>query len=95
MKLLNLLSLATSVLAVAVNVNKRDDALSVSLETVSNTAVKATIKNTGSSSLKVFKAGSILDSNLVEKTEVFSGGESQSAPVSLSHSLICRGSKQG
>ena len=79
MKLLNLLSLAASALAVAIEVDKRDSALAVSIEKASNTGLKATITNTGASSLKVLKAGSILDSSLVEKTEIFSGSKSPSS----------------
>ena len=76
MKLLTLASLASSALAVAIVANKRDEGLAVNLEKASDTGLKATITNTGASALKILKAGSILDTNLVEKTEVFSGGKS-------------------
>lgn len=74
MKLFTILSLVTFALAAAVD--KRDGPIAVSIEQTSNTGLKATITNTGASSIKVFKAGSILDSNLIEKTEIFSGGKS-------------------
>jgi len=60
-----LASLATALL------EKRDSPLDVSLEVVGNTEVKATIKNTGASDLKLFKTGTFLDDSHVEKVEVF------------------------
>jgi deuterolysin len=49
--------------------------LDVSLEVSGNTEVKATIKNTGSEDLKLFKTGTFLDDSHVEKVEVFKSGE--------------------
>ncbi|KAI8309729.1 Neutral protease 2-like protein [Colletotrichum sp. SAR11_59] len=61
--------------AVVVDLNKRDSPLDVKIEAVGNSAVKASITNTGASDLKVFKTGSILDKLAVEKAEVFAGSE--------------------
>lgn len=55
--------------------DKRDSPLDVSLEVTGNTEVKATIKNTGSTDLKLFKTGTFLDDSHVEKVEVFKAGE--------------------
>jgi deuterolysin len=59
--------------------DKRDSPLDVSLELTGNTEVKATIKNTGSEDLKLFKTGTFLDDSHVEKVEVFKAG----APVAF------------
>lgn len=48
--------------------------LDVKIEHVGNSEVKATITNTGSSSLRVLKAGSLFDESPVEKTKVSQGG---------------------
>jgi deuterolysin len=55
--------------------DKRDSPLDVSLELTGNTEVKATIKNTGTEDLKLFKTGTFLDDSHVEKVEVFKAGE--------------------
>ncbi|KAL1616430.1 hypothetical protein SLS56_011421 [Neofusicoccum ribis] len=71
MKFIGSLSLLASlVAAVSVDINKRDTPLDVKLEVVGNSAVKASITNTGSSALKLFKTGTILDQFPVEKVEV-------------------------
>ena len=75
MKFVTILSFAVSALAVAVDVNKRDSPLSVKLEQSSDAGMKATVTNTGSSDVKVMKAGSLLDTSLIEKTQVFQNGE--------------------
>lgn len=71
------LSLATSALALSIErIEKRDSPLAVNIESVGNSAVKATIVNTGAEAVKVFKTGSLLDDIAVEKTQVFAGGKS-------------------
>lgn len=78
MKFLTIASLATLASTVSIDLAKRDSPLDVNLEMTGNTAVKATITNTGSEDLKIFKTGSFLDDTAVEKVEVFQG-ESQVA----------------
>ncbi|KAJ0332066.1 hypothetical protein COL5a_001765 [Colletotrichum fioriniae] len=76
MKFLTGLScLAAAASAVVVDLNKRDSPLDVKIESTGNTAIKASITNTGASDLKVLKAGSILDKLAVEKAEVFAGSD--------------------
>lgn len=75
MKFSAILGFVVSALAVSIErLEKRDSPLAVKIESVGNSAVKASITNTGTSAVKVFKAGSILDTIPVEKTKVFSGG---------------------
>jgi deuterolysin len=59
--------------AVSVDLSKRDSPLDVKIQMVDNSVVEATITNTGTETLRLFKTGTILDSSAVEKTEVFSG----------------------
>ncbi|KAF2193005.1 neutral protease 2-like protein [Zopfia rhizophila CBS 207.26] len=73
MKFLSIAALATLASAVSVDLTKRETPLDVKLEMVGNTAVKASIKNTGTTDLKVFKTGTFLDDSAVEKVEVFRG----------------------
>lgn len=87
MKFLGGLSLVTSALAVkfpGVHM-PRTTALTVTVESVGNSALKAVITNTGSESLKLMKAGSILDDRAVERAEIYSGSES----ATLEHLLMC------
>jgi hypothetical protein len=72
---LSVAALASLASAVAATLDKRDSPLDVSLEITGNTAVKATIKNTGSEDLKLFKTGTFLDDSHVEKVEVFQAGD--------------------
>ena len=65
--------LAALAQAISVDVEKRASPLDVKLEMVGNSAVKATVTNTGASNLKIFKTGSFLDETAVEKVDVFSG----------------------
>lgn len=75
MKFNAVLCFVASALAVSIDrLEKRDSPLAVKIESVGNSAVKASITNTGATAVKVFKAGSILDSIPVEKTKVFAGG---------------------
>ncbi|KAI0886669.1 Deuterolysin metalloprotease family-domain-containing protein [Annulohypoxylon maeteangense] len=61
--------------AISVDLTKRDTPLDVKLEMVGNTAVKASITNTGASDLKIFKTGTFLDENApTEKVAVYQGG---------------------
>lgn len=70
-----ILSVAALASLASALIDKRDSPLDVSLEVVGNTNVKATIKNTGSEDLKLFKTGTFLDDSHVEKVEVFKAGE--------------------
>ncbi|CAJ2505865.1 Uu.00g132590.m01.CDS01 [Anthostomella pinea] len=54
---------------------KRASPLNVQLEMVGNSAVKASVTNTGADALKVLKTGTILDKAPVEKVQVFQGSE--------------------
>ncbi|GAP92034.1 putative deuterolysin metalloprotease [Rosellinia necatrix] len=67
--------LATLASALVVDLDKRESPLDVKLEMIGNTEVKASITNTGSAPVKVFKTGSILDSRPVEKVKVFQGSK--------------------
>ncbi|KAI4869879.1 Deuterolysin metalloprotease family-domain-containing protein [Hypoxylon rubiginosum] len=61
--------------AISVDLAKRDTPLDVKLEMVGNTAVKASITNTGATDLKVFKTGTFLDENsATEKVAIYQGG---------------------
>lgn len=61
--------------AISVDLTKRDSPLDVKLEMVGNTAVKASITNTGATDLKVFKTGTFLDENAAtEKVAIYQGG---------------------
>lgn len=72
MKFVAGVSLAASLAsAVSVHLGRRETPLDVKLEMVGNTAVKATITNTGADALKVFKTGTFLDDSATEKVEVF------------------------
>lgn len=74
MKLLAWLSMLVTVVAVSFQKDRRQDTLlRVAVESVGNSALKASITNTGSESLKILRTGSILDSRAVERAEVFSG----------------------
>ncbi|KAI1210170.1 Deuterolysin metalloprotease family-domain-containing protein [Annulohypoxylon truncatum] len=67
--------LAALASAVSVDLAKRDTPLDVKLEMIGNTAVKASITNTGASDLKVFKTGTFLDENAAtEKVAIYQGG---------------------
>ncbi|KAI0121180.1 deuterolysin metalloprotease [Xylariales sp. AK1849] len=72
MKFLASVSLLAS-LASAASIVRRSGPLDVQLEMVGNTAVKATVTNTGAEDLKIFKIGTFLDSAPVEKVKVFQG----------------------
>lgn len=87
MKFIALFAAAAS----ALSIQQRASPLSVKLEMVGNSEVKATITNTGSENVRLLRTGTILDSAAVEKTNVFSGGEPYlSLPSSLYiFSLIC------
>lgn len=74
-------SLVLPILGARVNVQKRSSPLDVKIESIGNSAVKASITNTGSEDLKVLKTGSLLDRNAVEKAEIFCG--SKFTPLSV------------
>lgn len=78
MKFLSIAALISLVNAVSIDLARRESPLDVQLEVTGNTAVKASITNTGSEDLKVLKTGSFLDKSPVEKVEVFQGSESPS-----------------
>lgn len=76
MKFLAGVSLATAASAAVIDVAKRDASpLSVTLEKVGNSQVKAVVTNSGNEDLKVFKTGTFLDEAAVEKVEVFQGSK--------------------
>lgn len=60
-------------LGATVNVQKRESPLKVTIESVGNSGVKASLTNTGSEDLKLLKTGTILDSKAIEKAEIYSG----------------------
>ncbi|KAL7619687.1 hypothetical protein AAE478_010229 [Parahypoxylon ruwenzoriense] len=66
--------LASLASAVSVDLTKRDSPLDVKLEMVGNTAVKASITNTGVTDLKIFKTGTFLDDSATEKVAIYQGG---------------------
>lgn len=68
------LSMLVSVLAVSIPDNRRRTTpLEVTVESVGNSALKASITNTGSEPLRLLKTGSILDSAAIERAEIYSG----------------------
>lgn len=73
MKVLSLAALLA--LANASVVTKRASPLDVKLELTGNTAVKASITNTGADAIKVFKTGSIFGEHATEKAQVFQGSK--------------------
>jgi deuterolysin len=74
MKLFTISTIASLASATVVDLAKRNTPINVRLEVVGNTAVKAWITNTGGTSLKLFKTGSLLDDSDVEKVKVFQKG---------------------
>lgn len=69
------LCLTTLALGARVNVQKRASPLEITIESVGNSGVKASLTNTGSEDLKLLKTGTILDSKAIEKAEIYSGSE--------------------
>lgn len=70
------LSMLVSVLAVSIpDHHRRATPLEVTVESTGNSALKASITNTGSEPLRLLKTGSILDSAAIERAEIFSGCE--------------------
>lgn len=86
MKLLAILSFVLYAMAARVNVHKRASPLDVKLQSVGNSAVKASFTNTGSTPLKIFKTGSVLDSASIEKAQIFSGCKSNISMIAAAHS---------
>ncbi|KAF1947989.1 neutral protease 2-like protein [Clathrospora elynae] len=74
LQIISVAALASLASAFSDALSKRDSPLAVSLEITDNTHVKATISNTGSSDLKLFKTGTFFDDSHVEKVEVFQAG---------------------
>ena len=62
------------VTSVAIDIEKRAPSISVELSKVSNTVVKAAVKNTASEDLTLLKKGTFLDSAPVEKVTVSKDG---------------------
>ncbi|KLU90446.1 metallo-endopeptidase [Magnaporthiopsis poae ATCC 64411] len=77
MHFLALASLISLASGVAVDLAQRPSPLSVAIEVVGNSEIKATVTNSGDSDLKLLKTGSILDSQAVEKTEIMGSGSSK------------------
>lgn len=75
-------SLASLVSSVAVDIEKRETPLTVTLaETGNNAVVKATVTNTGSVGLNLFNKGTFLDQSAVEKLTVTSTSKSSQSPI--------------
>ncbi|KAI0513143.1 neutral protease [Xylaria bambusicola] len=64
---------ALATMASAAAVAKQASPLDVKIEMVGNSGVKATVTNTGSEDLKIFKTGSILDKTPTEKVKITQG----------------------
>ncbi|OLN87408.1 Neutral protease 2-like protein 3 [Colletotrichum chlorophyti] len=75
---LTLLAALVSAGPVAVDISKRNEPLEIVLKRVGNTGIKATLKNAGDEPLKLFTAGTFLDTAAVEKLTVLS--DSQPVP---------------
>lgn len=69
-----LVALAHVTSAARLDIHKRDSALEVTLDTVENGVVKATVKNTGNDDLNLLKFGSLFDSAPVQKLNVYAAG---------------------
>lgn len=81
MKLIIVLSFLTSVLAVKFKrvPLPQSTPLEVTVESVGNSVLKASITNTGSETLRLLRAGSILDDRAIERAEIYSGCKSTPA----------------
>jgi deuterolysin len=73
MKFLEILAVASLGRALSTKSIAGDSFLDVKLEMTGNTAVEATITNTGVTAIKLFKTGTILDDASVEKVKVYRG----------------------
>lgn len=60
--------------AVAVDLQKRDSPLEVTLAPSGNAVVKATVKNVGTTDLKLLTYGTLFDEAPVEKVDVYTAG---------------------
>lgn len=67
----------------AIDLEKRASPFSVELSKVSNTVVKAVVKNTADKDLTVLKSGTFLDAAPVEKVTVLKNGSNLLFFVSL------------
>jgi len=74
LRILAVSALAAVASCASVELDKRASPLDVKIEMVGNSLVRASVTNTGGSALKLFKTGSILGGDVVEKTEIFSTG---------------------
>ncbi|KAI1122993.1 neutral protease [Nemania abortiva] len=59
--------------AASISNAKHDSPLDVKIEMVGNSGIKASITNTGTADLKVFKTGTLLDKAATEKVNVYQG----------------------
>jgi deuterolysin len=76
---LSLAALAAYVSATAINVNKRESPLGVTLEAAGNSEVKVAVTNNGASTINLLSKGTFLDEvNPVQKVKMFSSGGSKS-----------------
>lgn len=73
MKSVIYLCLTSLALGARVDLHKRASPIEITIESVGNSGVKASLTNTGSQDLKVLTTGTILDSKAIEKAEIYSG----------------------
>lgn len=66
------------VTSIAINLEKRAPAVTLTLSSVEGSVVKAILENTGDEDLKLLRSGSFLDSAPVEKATVSKDGGSPS-----------------
>lgn len=77
MKTVAIFSGVVGLVAAATSPAAQDDSSSLQLkiELSKNTIIKAVLTNNGDRDVKLLRAGSLLDENPVEKSQVFAGGE--------------------
>lgn len=67
--------LAAPIVASALSIRTDEAPLSLEITQIGNSAIKATLTNTADRDFKLLRSGSILDDNLIEKSQVFSAGK--------------------
>lgn len=71
------------VTSLAIDLDKRDADISVTLSSVENAVVKAVVKNNAAEEVSLLKAGSFLDAAPVDKATVFKDGGSPSYMLTM------------